>query len=88
MVLFGTTGLAFCTQFCKTFRVENSSLIGAICLRFSAALGHRGRRCDATASSRSLKELLQVKPNKEGFSFLRSHQNIGRRARAVRMFPL
>ena len=43
--------------------------------------------CAATASSRSLKGLLQVKPNKEVFSFLSSHQNITRRAAAVQMFP-
>ena len=87
MVLFATIGFTFSTPVCKTSRVENSSVIGAICLHFSAALEHRCRRSDATAGSRSLKDLLQVKPNKEVFSFLSSHQNITRRAAAVQMFP-
>ena len=79
-VLFGTTGLTFYTHICKTCRVENSRLIGAIRLRFSAALEHRCRRSDATASSHSLKELHQPPTNQEVCGFLRSRQNTGRRA--------
>ena len=60
--------------------MENSSLIGAVCLHLTAALEHRWRRSDAPASRHSSKQLLQVKPNKEVLSFLRSHQNIKRRA--------
>ena len=41
--------------------------MGAICLYFSAALEHRCRRSVAIASSQSLKELFQAKPNKENF---------------------
>ena len=82
-VLFGTTDSPFCTQCRTTWRVvENPCLIGAIGLHFSPALEHRLCSSDATASSHPQKELLQVKPRKEGFGFLCSPQSIGRRADA------
>ena len=86
--LFGTTNLTFHAQSRKTSRVKELSLIGAICLHVSAALVHRCRRSDATASRRSLNEVLQVKPTKSISVFYAATRISDAVRRAVRMFPL